>query len=102
MQLIIDLDGTICSEEKTFSRSMAKPLPGAKKTLSKLKEQGHIIIIYSARSWNEYEITIKWLNDNQIPYDQVILGKPIGDYWIDDRAINFKSWSNIDKNLGNI
>ena len=102
MQLIIDLDGTICSEEKTFSRGMAKPLVGAKKTLDKLKEQGHTIIIYSARSWNEYEMTIKWLNDNQIPYDQVILGKPVGDYWIDDRAVNFKSWSKINQYLDNI
>ena len=102
MQLIIDLDGTICSEEKTFSRGMAKPLAGAKETLDKLKEQGHTIIIYSARSWNEYEMTIKWLNDNQIPYDQVILGKPMGDYWIDDRAVNFKSWSKINQYLDNI
>ena len=64
MQLIIDLDGTICSEEKTFSRSMAKPLAGAKETLDKLKEQGHTIIIYSARSWNEYEMTIQHNNKN--------------------------------------
>ena len=102
MQLIIDLDGTICSEEKTFSRSMAKPLPGAKDTLAKLKEQGHTLIIYSARGWNEFEMTIKWLNDNEISYDQVILGKPVGDYWIDDRAVNFKSWSKINQYLDNI
>ena len=95
MQLIVDLDGTICTEEKTFSRSMATPLQGARETLKKLKDHGHTIIIYSARSWNEFEMTIKWLNDNKIPYDQVILGKPIGDYWIDDRAVNFQSWKQI-------
>jgi uncharacterized HAD superfamily protein len=95
MQLIIDIDGTICTEEKTFSRSMAKPIIGAKNTLDKLKADGHILILYSARSWNEYEMTLKWLNDNKIPYDQVILGKPIGDYWIDDRAIKFTTWSDV-------
>jgi len=95
MQLIIDIDGTICTEEKTFSRSMAKPIIGAKNTLDKLKAEGHTLILYSARSWNEYEMTIKWLNDNKIPYDQVILGKPIGDYWIDDRAIGFTTWSDV-------
>jgi len=99
MQLIIDLDGCICSEEKTFSRSLAKPIPGAKEVLDELKNQGHIIIIYSARSWNEYEMTIQWLKDNQISYDQVILGKPIGDYWIDDRAIRFSSWSEIKEKI---
>jgi uncharacterized HAD superfamily protein len=99
MQLIIDLDGCICSEEKTFSRSLAKPIPGAKEVLDELKNQGHIIIIYSARSWNEYEMTIQWLKDNQISYDQVILGKPVGDYWIDDRAIRFTSWSEIKEKI---
>ena len=99
MQLIIDIDGTICTEEKTFSRSMAKPIIGAKNTLDKLKAEGHTLILYSARSWNEYEMTIKWLNDNKIPYDQVILGKPIGDYWIDDRAIKFTTWSDVLKKI---
>jgi uncharacterized HAD superfamily protein len=95
MQLIIDLDGTICSEEKTFSRSLAKPKKDAKESIEKLKNAGHIIIIYSARSWNEYEMTIDWLKKNKIPFDQLVLGKPIGDYWIDDRAINFTSWKSV-------
>ena len=95
MQLIIDMDGTICTEEKTFSRSMANPIPGAKETLDKLKARGHTIIIYSARSWNEYEMTINWLEENKIPFDQLIMGKPIGDYWIDDRAIRYTSWKDI-------
>jgi hypothetical protein len=44
-------------------------------------------------------MTINWLDENQIPYDQVILGKPIGDYWIDDRAIRFSSWDQILKEI---
>ena len=94
-QLIIDLDGTICTEEKIFNRGLATPLPGAKEALDKFKEEGHTIIIYSARGWNEYDMTIRWLKSNYIPYDQVVLGKPIGQYWIDDRAIRFTSWEKI-------
>ena len=93
--IVIDLDGTICSEEKTFSRSMAKPKPGAKEVISELKKTGNTIIIYSARSWQEYEMTVSWLNANEIIFDQLVLGKPIGDYWIDDRAIKFHSWDHI-------
>ena len=99
MRLIIDLDGTICTEEKTFSRTLAKPIKGAKEALRKLRNRQHTIIIYSARSWSEYEMTIQWLKDNQIPYDQVILGKPVGDYWIDDRALRFTSWHQITENI---
>jgi hypothetical protein len=54
-----------------------------------------VIIIYSARGWAEYEMTFDWLTRFEIPFDQLILGKPQGDYWIDDRAIEFSNWEII-------
>ena len=95
MRVIIDLDGTICSEEKQFSRALAKLKNGAIESLEKLREKGYKIIIYSARTWAEYEMTENWLKENKVPYDQIILGKPQGDYWIDDRAIRFRSWEQV-------
>ncbi len=95
MQIIIDLDGTICTEEKTYSRSLAKPQKGAVKSVNALYDQGHIIIIYSARTWMEFEMTAAWLKTNKIKYHQLVLGKPVGDVWIDDRAIQFDSWENV-------
>jgi len=95
MKVIIDLDGTICSEEKQFSRALAKIKDGAKESLEKLRDKGYTIIIYSARTWAEYEMTENWLKENKVPYDQIILGKPQGDYWIDDRAIRFRSWDKV-------
>ncbi len=102
MRLIIDLDGTICSEEKTFSRSMAKPLEKSIESINSLYEAGHTIIIYSARSWQEYEMTTDWLHNNDIKYHQLILGKPIGDFWIDDRAIAFENWDKIINKLNKV
>ena len=99
MKVIIDLDGTICSEEKQFSRALAKIKDGAKECLEKLREKGYKIIIYSARTWAEYEMTENWLKENKVPYDQIILGKPQGDYWIDDRAIRFRSWEKVIKEI---
>ena len=95
MKLIIDLDGTICSEEKQFSRALAQVNVGAKEPLQKLKGLGHTVIIYSARTWAEYEVTVAWLEANEIPYDQLILGKPQGDFWIDDRALRYHDWETI-------
>jgi len=92
MQIIIDLDGTICTEEKTFSRSLARPKPLAVKSLNSLYKEGHIIIIYSSRTWMEYEMTFNWLRKHKIKFHQLILGKPIGDLWIDDRSIPFVNW----------
>lgn len=95
MQLIIDLDGTICTEEKTYSRSLAKPKEKAIESVNKLYEEGHIIIIYTARTWMEYEMTTHWLQTHHIKYHQLIMGKPVGDAWIDDRAISFDNWENV-------
>ena len=102
MQIIIDLDGTICTEEKTFSRSMARPLPKAVETVNTLYEEGHTIIIYSARTWQEFEMTTHWLDQHQVKYHQLVLGKPIGDVWIDDRAIAFKGWEDAAEKLGGL
>ncbi len=95
MQIIIDLDGTICTEERTFSRSLAKPLPNAIETINKLYEEGNTIIIYSARTWAEFEMTTEWLKKYRLKYHQLMLGKPVGDIWIDDRAIKFENWKVI-------
>lgn len=92
MQLIIDLDGTICTEERQYSRSLARPLPDSIESIKRLKTEGHTIIIYSARMWAEYEMTVDWLKRNNVPYDQLILGKPQGDFWIDDRAVRHVNW----------
>lgn len=100
MQIIIDLDGTICTEEKTFSRSLAKPIKGAIECINKLYDAGNTIIVYSARNWQEYEMTEHWLKLNGIKYNQLVMGKPNGDVWIDDRAIKFKDWETTQKELG--
>ncbi|HEX4886524.1 MAG TPA: hypothetical protein VFV37_00625 [Luteibaculaceae bacterium] len=99
MQLIIDIDGTICTEEKTYSRALAKPLPGAVESVNKYYEQGHTIIFYTARTWMEFEMTTDWLQKNGFKYHQLIMGKPIGDVWIDDRALRFEGWDKVEDQI---
>lgn len=95
MTLLIDLDGVVCSEEQTFERSLAKPIPGAREALLALREHGHTLVIYSARSWSEFRMTKKWLEDHGIPFDSLLLGKPVADLFIDDRAVHFTEWSEV-------
>ena len=40
MQIIIDLDGTICREMRQFSRCLAEPMPGAVDTVNALYDAG--------------------------------------------------------------
>lgn len=100
MQIIIDLDGTICTEERQFSRCLAKPKEGAVEAVNGLYDAGHIIIIYTARTWAEYEMTVNWLKENGVKYNQLFMGKPVGDVWIDDRAITCNdNWKEIAEQL---
>jgi uncharacterized HAD superfamily protein len=92
MQIIIDIDGTICSEERQFSRPLAKPLEGAIDSINRLYEHGHTIILYTARTWAEWEVTNHWLQTNGVKFHQLFMGKPVGDVWIDDRAIAHEDW----------
>ena len=96
---MVDLDGVICTEERTFDRPLAKPLDGAREALSALRAAGHTIIIYTGRGWPEYRATKQWLDDNGMPYDQIHMGKPIADIWIDDRALRFADWNQALKDL---
>ena len=95
MQIIIDIDGTICTEERTYSRSLAKPLKDAISSLNSLYDNVHTIIFYTARTWMEFEMTTDWLKRNGFKYHQLVMGKPIGDIWIDDRALPFTNWNEM-------
>jgi hypothetical protein len=100
MRLVIDLDGVICEEQPTFERAMAKPKPGAVEAINRLYDKGHNITVYTARGWREYPMTKWWLETWGIKHHLLLCGKPVYDYWIDDRAMEFENWETICLNLG--
>jgi len=95
MTILVDMDGVICTEQRTFERCLATPIPGAREALESLVAAGHTIVIYSARSWSELKMTQQWLEAHHIPYDGIHLGKPVADCVIDDRAIRFSGWTQV-------
>ena len=95
LTIVCDLDGVLCTEEKTYSRSLALPIREEITTLNQLYSQGHTIVIFTARGWAEYEMTKDWLVRNGVMYSTLICGKPIADILIDDRS--FKSLAEYEK-----
>ena len=90
--IAIDMDGVICSEERTFDRPLALPISGALEAVNHLHQQGHTLIIWTARGWEQYKTTEEWLSRHGFQYHVLLMGKPIVDHFIDDRAIRFEGW----------
>ena len=98
MILAIDFDNTIHDiNHPVPNRKMGPPISLAKESLTKFKQQGHEIIIFTV--WGgtiQGQTTIKkWMDYYEIPFDTITNIKPNADHFIDDRAIHFTSWSNI-------
>ncbi|MCB0395449.1 MAG: capsular biosynthesis protein [Flavobacteriales bacterium] len=108
MRICIDLDGVI-AKLKTADESYAdlEPVPGAVEKLKQLKDNGHYIIIHTARHMKTCEgnvgkvlmklgkITLDWLEKHNVPYDEIYFGKPWAEIYIDDNALRFSSWAEI-------
>jgi capsule biosynthesis phosphatase len=101
MRICFDLDNTIVTYPTIpGDYSTVKPINSIINLIKKLKNEGHTIIIHTARRMRTHnhnqgavladigEITFKTLREFEIPFDEIIFGKPIADIYIDDRSIN--------------
>jgi capsule biosynthesis phosphatase len=101
LRICFDLDNTLVTYPTIIGDySTVKPINNNIILLKKLKNDGHEIIIYTARRMKTHNgnvgkvikdiasVTIDTLEKYNIDYDELIFGKPIADIYIDDRAIN--------------
>mgnify|MGYP001571360671 CR=1 FL=1 len=91
----LDLDGTICSDTNG-KYAEAKPIQEIIDKINTLYEQGNTITIYTARGattgidWRA--LTEKQLHKWGVKYHKLLMNKPYGDLFVDDRAVNVKDW----------
>ena len=100
-KLVVDLDDTISVTENGDYKN-SKPIFKTIELLKEYKAKGFLIIIHSSRQMRTYEgqvgkinvhtlpVIIDWLNKYEIPYDEIIVGKPwcgFTGWYIDDKAI---------------
>lgn len=100
---IFDLDGTICPIKKKDEKyEDLIPFTEVVNKMRELKEQGFNILIFTSRNMKTYDgnlglinantakIILEWLDKWNIPYDEIIYGKPWpgeNGFYVDDRAI---------------
>ena len=113
MRVCIDLDGTICQLSPAGDYANALPVPGAREALYELRARGAYIIIYTARRMRTHngdvarvleeigDLTREWLKRHDIPYHEIVFGKPYAHVYIDDLAHRFESWDGLPARLVN-
>jgi hypothetical protein len=99
LNYVFDIDGTLCTNTHG-DYSKAVPFVERIQRVNDLFDQGNYIIVYTARgmgsSGNNAEIAkVKWesltreqLSAWGVKYHLLLLGKPSGDLYIDDKAVS--------------
>ena len=100
MRYVVDIDGTICTSVTNGEYSDALPIYNRIEKINKLYDKGNYIIYLTARGMGRYsnnadlaksrfyEITKLQLKLWKCKYHELFLGKPSGDFYIDDKGIN--------------
>jgi capsule biosynthesis phosphatase len=108
--IVFDLDDTICypvhAEKDTHAKyALARPNTRVITSMRQLKDKGYHIIINSARRMVTHDgdidkiiedvgqVTIDWLEQYRVPYDELRFGKPYSSTWyVDDKAMDLNQF----------
>lgn len=99
MTLCFDIDNTIMftSYEDGTYRVIGYNTPLIAK-IKEMQKKGHTIILYTGRHWNHLEITLSQLQPTGINYSSLVMGRPVADLYIDDRALKPEEFLRLFKN----
>jgi capsule biosynthesis phosphatase len=101
--IVMDVDGTLCLKKRP-DQSYAEciPVPEVVEMLREYRAKGFYVILASSRNMNTFngnvglliantaKTMMAWLDQHDIPYDELHMGKPWGGkggFYVDDKAI---------------
>lgn len=100
---VFDIDGTLCPIKKKEEKyENLVPYKNMVEKLRYYKEKGAKIVLFTSRNMNSYngnigvinkktaKILLEWLDKWEIPYDEIIYGKPWPGhkgFYVDDRTV---------------
>jgi capsule biosynthesis phosphatase len=107
---IIDIDDTILTspikENGKYDYDNSSPINSTIERIRTLKQSEHTIILFTARGMKTFKGNVKkieaehkerllnWLKINDVPYDDIIFGKPWGanPIYVDNRNLSLHSF----------
>lgn len=111
--LVVDLDDTLTIDESSIDYEEKQPNLPVIRRLRDFKGLGFKITINTARNMKSFNgnigkinvvtlpIIINWLDKHDVPYDEIIVGKPYcgaDGFYIDDKAIRPDEFARLDVN----
>jgi hypothetical protein len=99
--IAVDFDRVLFTHESWQGHfNVGDPIPGAKEALKKLQTMGFKIMIWTTRAQKDIiakacasaGIPFDYINENPNQPPEINPSKPVADYYIDDRALHFRSW----------
>ena len=99
MKYVFDIDGTICVKESNQDYGDSTPIVSRISQINKLYDNGNHITYFTARGMGRHEdnqllavqqfysMTESQLRSWGAKYHNLILGKPSGDLYIDDKGV---------------
>lgn len=110
-RIVIDIDGTLCTvKTASVSYSSVQPDLDVIAKLREYHEDNFYIILYTSRQMRTYQnnvgkitantlpVLIEWLKRYDVPYDEIIIGKPwcgFQGFYVDDKAIRPDEFLNL-------
>ena len=98
-----DIDNTLCgpvSVQGDYSK--AEPIKEMISFVNELYYEGHTIYLYTGRHTMQALVTNKWLEEHQVKYHHLYLGKPVADVYIDDLAIRYRGLDDTKNQLNEL
>lgn len=112
MRAVFDFDDTICyHNDRDRSVDTARPIALTVDKMRRMKRDGWEIVIYTARGQKscggdlakieaKYRSVIEeWLARYEVPYDELLFGKPLGDLYVDDKGVGLDKFCSMDMKL---
>ena len=105
ISFVFDIDDTICNN-KNRDYANAIPIKDVITKINYLYDNGATIKLYTSRGMvscngdiekiiaKNKDVLEKWLKKNKVKYHELIFGKPLGDLYVDDKAMNVREFAN--------
>ena len=88
MRFVVDIDHTILHTKLVNSKYLISSVDeDMVSRINELYDEGHDIILHTGRHWDKLGETLDQLDEAGISYHTLVMGKPTGDVYVDDKAV---------------